>query len=327
MFRQKVGDATISIVKETPVDLEQHTVRFVPSDYKGESLDRLDLDIEAETDSGITKETDPLLVESPSTRTITSNTQADLPQEQDPTSASAAHPWALPPQPVFHHSPVHHFNLQHNSPESHFSAPAHASIGISPTQSSTRFSNHQPSPVLFSASSNAASPNYGIAPPWPFKSLHEARLLHHYIVHLSPQVSRANSVPFECVMLTYPGWQFDSCDKQSHFGNEIPRRAAHYPVIRNAIFAVSSRHLSLLAGTEDNESPQHVSECLRILITALEDPLGHFDENLLAAVILLRTHEELSGKTSIEILGRACTVLIETQTTTKDAIYLARPDS
>lgn len=55
--------------------------------------------------------------------------------------------------------------------------------------------------------------------------------------------------------------------------------------------------MSLIAGAEDDESPHYVSECLRILITALEDPMGHFDENLLAAIILLRTHEELSGET------------------------------
>ena len=90
--------------------------------------------------------------------------------------------------------------------------------------------------------------------------------------------------------------QFDSCDKQSHFGKEIPKRAAHFPVIKNAIFAVSSRQMSLLAGSEDEESHQYVSECLPILIKALEDPMGHFDENLLAAVILLRTHEEMSGQ-------------------------------
>ncbi|KAL2436836.1 hypothetical protein ABEF95_014779 [Exophiala dermatitidis] len=252
-------------------------VRFVSSNDKGESLDRPDLDIEEETDGEITKESESLLVESPSARTVISNTQADLLREQNPTSASAsaAHPWASPPpHPAFHQSPVQHYSLQHTSPESQFSAPAHPSVGISSTHSATWFPGRQPSPALFSVPSNAASPNYGISSSWPFKSLHEARLLHHYIVHLSPQ--------------------FDSCDKQSHFGNEIPRRAAHYPVIRSAIFAVSSRHMSLIAGAEDDESPHYVSECLRILITALEDPMGHFDENLLAAIILLRTHEELS---------------------------------
>lgn len=76
----------------------------------------------------------------------------------------------------------------------------------------------------------------------------------------------------------------------------MPKRALYCPIIRNAIFAVSARQLSLLAGKEDNESDQYVSECLRILITALEDPLDYLDENLLAAVILLRNHEEMSGK-------------------------------
>lgn len=76
---------------------------------------------------------------------------------------------------------------------------------------------------------------------------------------------------------------------------EIPRRAAYYPIIKNAIFAVSSRQMCLLNGSQDDESPQYVSECLRILIATLEDPLAHLDENLLAAVILLRTHEEMSG--------------------------------
>ena len=92
------------------------------------------------------------------------------------------------------------------------------------------------------------------------------------------------------------GVQFDSCDKQCHFGKEIPKRAAYYPVIKNAIFAVASRQMSLLADREDEDSHQYVSECLPILIKALEDPMGHFDENLLAAVILLRTHEEMSGQ-------------------------------
>jgi hypothetical protein len=54
--------------------------------------------------------------------------------------------------------------------------------------------------------------------------------------------------------------------------------------------------MSILAGREDIESPHYVSECLRILIDTLEDPLEHLDENLLAAVVLLRTHEEMSGE-------------------------------
>ena len=85
------------------------------------------------------------------------------------------------------------------------------------------------------------------------------------------------------------------CDKKCHFGREVPKRAAHYPVLANAIFALSSRHLNVLTGSDDSASPHYVSKCLQILINNLEDPLGHWDENFLAAVIILRSHEEMSG--------------------------------
>ncbi|KIX94671.1 uncharacterized protein Z520_09717 [Fonsecaea multimorphosa CBS 102226] len=110
----------------------------------------------------------------------------------------------------------------------------------------------------------------------------------HSRTNMKHAFSIITSCTYQCSL------QFDSCDKQRHFGKEIPKRAAPYPVIKNAIFAVASRQMSLLAGNQDDESPHYVSECLRILIRALEDPMGHFDENLLAAVILLRTHEEMS---------------------------------
>lgn len=91
----------------------------------------------------------------------------------------------------------------------------------------------------------------------------------------------------------------DVCDTQCWFGREIPRRAANQPIIANAIYALASRHISLLSETEKDDSPRYVDECLQILLQILEDPLGHSDENLLAGVILMRSHEELSGKTNL----------------------------
>jgi hypothetical protein len=43
---------------------------------------------------------------------------------------------------------------------------------------------------------------------------------------------------------------------------------------------------------EDLSQP-YVDQCLQALIVALEDPLAHWDENFLIAVILLRLHEEM----------------------------------
>lgn len=43
----------------------------------------------------------------------------------------------------------------------------------------------------------------------------------------------------------------------------------------------------------EDQSQQYVDRCLNALIVALEDPLAHWDENFLVAVILLRLHEEM----------------------------------
>ncbi|KAI1458889.1 hypothetical protein F4805DRAFT_456283 [Annulohypoxylon moriforme] len=108
---------------------------------------------------------------------------------------------------------------------------------------------------------------------WPVKNKHEARLFHHYIVHCSPWI--------------------DICDPKCHFAKEVPKRAAHFPVILNGVLALAARHLFITGILEEDLSEPYVSDSLHTLIVALEDPLAHWDENFLAAVILLRLHEEI----------------------------------
>ena len=169
----------------------------------------------------------------------------------------------------------------------------HSSVSVGPdagkpSQISARAqSSHLASPALTTTKS--------LHLLWPFENAHEARLFHHYITHLAPLVQHLNRC--EPVLdFADLNMQLDVCDKHHHFGRAVPKRAAHYPVLANTIFALSSRHLSLLSGSNDKESPHYVSECLQILIINLEDPLGHWDENFLAAVIILRSHEEMSGR-------------------------------
>lgn len=69
---------------------------------------------------------------------------------------------------------------QHASPHSQFSEKTHTSIILSPESSVSRIYSH--SPAL------ASSPLSAFGPSWPCSNLHEARLMHHYIVHLSGQV-------------------------------------------------------------------------------------------------------------------------------------------
>ncbi|KAH7132468.1 hypothetical protein B0J11DRAFT_228002 [Dendryphion nanum] len=131
-----------------------------------------------------------------------------------------------------------------------------------------------PQDVNISPFSNSAfSPNSSLHLRWPVNSAYEARLFHHFIVHCSPWI--------------------DVCDIRCHFGKEVPKRAAHFPVILNGILGLAARHLWLIEKTDKDRSQGYIDNCLQALIVALQDPLAHWDENFLVAVILLRLHEEM----------------------------------
>ncbi|KAI4691396.1 uncharacterized protein J4E84_003689 [Alternaria hordeiaustralica] len=127
--------------------------------------------------------------------------------------------------------------------------------------------NHSP------YNSTAFSPSSAPTLRWPVNNAHEARLLHHYL--------------FFCT-----SW-IDVCDSRRHFATEVPKRAAHFPVILNGILGVAARHSWLMGKAVEDVSQPYVDQCLQALIVALEDPLAHWDENFLIAVILLRLHEEM----------------------------------
>ncbi|CVK97930.1 related to ARCA protein [Fusarium mangiferae] len=109
--------------------------------------------------------------------------------------------------------------------------------------------------------------------PYPLAENHEVRLMQYY--------------------LTYMCTWFDLCDSRRHFANIVPPRAASCPTLLNAIFALSSRHLSLNAQYDPYASDRYHQACLRHLTTISNDSSALNDDNLLAATILLRTLEEL----------------------------------
>uniref|UniRef100_A0A098DXF1 ARCA protein n=1 Tax=Gibberella zeae (strain ATCC MYA-4620 / CBS 123657 / FGSC 9075 / NRRL 31084 / PH-1) TaxID=229533 RepID=A0A098DXF1_GIBZE len=109
--------------------------------------------------------------------------------------------------------------------------------------------------------------------PYPLTENHEVRLMQYYI--------------------TYMCTWFDLCDSRRHFANVVPPRAASCPTLLNAIFALSSRHLSLNASYDPYASDRYHQACLKRLSTISSDPSALNDDDLLAATILLRTLEEL----------------------------------
>jgi len=50
----------------------------------------------------------------------------------------------------------------------------------------------------------------------------------------------------------------------------------------------------MVTNVEDDESPIYADKCLQVLIKCMDDPFAHWDENLLATVVILRLHEEFS---------------------------------
>lgn len=90
---------------------------------------------------------------------------------------------------------------------------------------------------------------------------------------------------------------FDLCDPDRHFALVVPHRAAVCPVLLNAIFACSAKHLSRVSGFDPYISDRYHQECLKHLIPMLNDSAAVMDENLLAATVILRFLEEVQGET------------------------------
>ncbi|KAM5378599.1 hypothetical protein ACJZ2D_004398 [Fusarium nematophilum] len=108
---------------------------------------------------------------------------------------------------------------------------------------------------------------------FPLTKPHEVRLMKYYLEYM-------------CT------W-FDLCDCRRHFAIVVPPRAATSPTLLNAIFALSSRHLSLTAQYDPYAADRYHKECLKDLTTISSDSSALTNDDLLAATILLRTLEEL----------------------------------
>lgn len=119
-------------------------------------------------------------------------------------------------------------------------------------------------------------------PQWPLEQ-QEAMLFRHFIENLSPS--------------------FDMCDPAKQFGTTVPRRAATCPPLMNAILASSAKRWSRDRKFDALTGDRYHQKCLDALIPALSNTAALLDENLLAAIVILRYMEEVDvpiGGTSFE---------------------------
>ncbi|KAK3370658.1 hypothetical protein B0H63DRAFT_403383 [Podospora didyma] len=117
---------------------------------------------------------------------------------------------------------------------------------------------------------------------------------------LLPFIDKSQAFLFRHFVQKLAIW-LDLCDPARSFETKVPDRAGNCPILLNAIFALSSRHL----GHINNDNPQTTWR------TYLSASLSDFqklwdnhdaaqeavkDENLFAAIIILRVLEEMDAK-------------------------------
>ena len=108
----------------------------------------------------------------------------------------------------------------------------------------------------------------------PKLSRREAYLVQHFINKIAP-------------------WM-DVCDLSMHFTHELPRRAMQKPMVLHAILALSSRHVSTIAGQPvPAEAAFYHGQCLRLVIEQLSGPESLYDDNLFSTLVCLRVFEEV----------------------------------
>ncbi|VUC32489.1 unnamed protein product [Clonostachys rosea] len=119
---------------------------------------------------------------------------------------------------------------------------------------------------------------------FPFQNRKEARYLMYYIKDFSSWI--------------------DICDPARHFAREVPRRACDDPLLAFSLLAFASRFFCLRSRVDDPCSDTYYSKAIQLLIPALDDPIASIDENILAAIVLLRLNEEMSeNDTCTHLLG------------------------
>ena len=70
----------------------------------------------------------------------------------------------------------------------------------------------------------------------------------------------------------------------------------YHSTLRLAMLAASTKHMSLLSPSDEDDGRHYYDECISQMIPAISQVEESGDENVLVATILLRMYEEFSGR-------------------------------
>ncbi|VUC25234.1 unnamed protein product [Clonostachys rosea] len=158
---------------------------------------------------------------------------------------------------------------------------------ISPRQPNEELSNEQDALHHFSLDVDDLQLYYE-TPIWPLREEAEAELVRFFVENVARH--------------------FDMCDPERHFAFIVPQRAALCPPLMNAVLAISARHFKNADSSSQYVSDGYYQKSLNTLVPMLNDSESLSDENLFAAIVLLRSLEERevplsSADTRTHLLG------------------------
>ncbi|KAH7156095.1 hypothetical protein EDB81DRAFT_880427 [Dactylonectria macrodidyma] len=158
---------------------------------------------------------------------------------------------------------------------------------------------------------NGQQPLYRDVSMWPLTNANEANLIRHYIEN----VSRI----------------FDLCDRERHFSQVVPWRAATCPPLMDAVLALSARWLSRTTDFDEYVADRYQQRCLNSMVPMLGDPDALLNEDLFAAIVILRTLEEIEAAIFAQLkYDLALSLIVFTSKTASnftDAVPLSGADS
>lgn len=114
---------------------------------------------------------------------------------------------------------------------------------------------------------------YDMQRRWPLRDKNEAQLFCHYVRNIAPL--------------------FDLCDHERHFATVVPQRATTCPPLLNALLAASAKHSCCFGLVSPLVADKYYQESLGTIIPVLSSETVVRDENLLAAIVILRFIEEV----------------------------------
>ncbi|KAL2846368.1 hypothetical protein BJY01DRAFT_234623 [Aspergillus pseudoustus] len=165
----------------------------------------------------------------------------------------------------------------------------------------------------WSPASTTGSGGSDRASQWSHHSPHGSYTSHHQVNPLrAEEIKPLGNIEESCLLRYFieelSPW-FDHCDDRRHFGLVVPLRAQTCITVRNAIFAVSSRHLSrvprykaadgilyhgqLLPNLTTSSAVEYMLKCIPGLLTFQDVQDPEKQDNLMAAAIILRQYEEM----------------------------------